>query len=42
MFLFVTKYTCLCFISIFAWILFKKAAFAGITSRIIGYFKKNC
>ena len=27
--LFVTRYNCLCFISMFAWILLKRAAFCG-------------
>ena len=48
MYLFVTRYNCLCFISMFAWVLLKRAAFCGnncenvgIILRIIGEFKKN-
>ena len=47
-YLFVTRYHCLCFISMFAWVLLKRAAFCennsenvGIILRIIGEFKKN-
>ena len=43
-----TRYNCLCFISIFAWVVLKKATFCGnncenvgIILRIIGEFKKN-
>ena len=47
-YLFVTRYNWLCFISMFAWVLLKRAAFCGnncenvgIILRIIGEFKKN-
>ena len=47
-YLFVTRYNCLCFISMFTWVLLKRAAFCGnncdivgIILRIIGEFKKN-
>ena len=51
-YLFVTRYNCLCFISMFAWVVLKKATFCGnncenncenvgIILRIIGEFKKN-
>ena len=43
-----TRYSCLCFISVFAWVLLKRAAFCGnncenvgIILRIIDEFKKN-
>ena len=47
-YLFITRYNCLCFISMFAWVLLKKATFCGnncenvgIILRITGEFKKN-
>ena len=46
--LIVTRYICLCFISMFEWVLLKRASFCGnncenvgIILRIIGEFKKN-
>ena len=49
-YLFITRYNCLCFISMFAcaWVVLKRATFCGnncenvrIILRIIGEFKKN-
>ena len=43
--IYITRYNCLCFISMFAWVLLKRAGNncenVGIILRIIGKFKKN-